>query len=213
VTKLLSDVFDGLATSRPAERLTDEGRARAQANAPLEDPRLDGRAIGNSSGWRAVLETARRVASTETTVCLSGDSGTGKELPTLRERREDVIVLAESCLRELSHARGRPVIELTTAARELLLLYEWPGNVRELRNVLERATIVCEDGLIRADDLTIAPAPDRAEENSTDLAVAERRIIQRILRETSGNKARAAQQLGISRTQLYVRLRKYGLGV
>ena len=66
VTDLLNDVFDGLATSRPPERLTDERRGRAHANAPLEDPRLEGRAIGNSSGWRAVLEAARRVGSTET---------------------------------------------------------------------------------------------------------------------------------------------------
>ncbi len=342
-TERLNDFFDGLATSRPPERLTDEGHGPAHANAPREDPRLEGRAIGNSSGWRAVLEAARRVASTETTICLSGESGTGKEvvarfihavsprrrgpfmaincaalpeqlleselfgfergaftgahhakpgqielatagvlfldeisemtaaaqakflrvlqereflrlggirpvradirvivatnrhlpdavaqgrfradlyyrvnvfdirIPPLRERRDDIIVLAESFLRELSHARDRPVIELTTAARELLLSYEWPGNVRELHNVLERATIVCEDGLIRADDLPIAAAPDRAEENSTDLAVVERRLIQRVMREAEGNKARAAKQLGISRTQLYVRLRKYGL--
>ena len=133
-------------------------------------------------------------------------------IPPLRERRDDITVLAESFLRELSHGMGRPVMELTTAARELLVAYDWPGNVRELRNVLERATIVCEDGLIRADDLPIAAAPDRAEENSTDLGVVERRTIQRVMRDTAGNKARAAQQLGISRTQLYVRLRKYGLG-
>jgi transcriptional regulator with PAS, ATPase and Fis domain len=345
VTELLNDVFDGLATSRPPERLTDEVRGRAHANAPLEDPRLEGRTIGNSSGWRAVLEAARRVGSTETTVCLSGESGTGKEvvarfihavsprrrgpfmaincaalpeqlleselfgfergaftdahhakpgqielaaagvlfldeisemspaaqakflrvlqereflrlggtrpvkadirvivatnrhlpdaiaqgrfradlyyrvsvfdirIPPLRERRDDITVLADSFLRELSDGMGRPVMELTTAARELLLSYDWPGNVRELRNVLERATIVCEDGLIRADDLSIAAAPDHAEEKSTDLAVVERRIIQQVMRETAGNKARAAQHLGISRTQLYVRLRKYGLAV
>ena len=345
VTQVLNEVFDESVTSRRPERPMDEGRGRAHVNTPLEDPRLMGSAIGNSSGWGQVLKAARRVASTETTVCLNGESGTGKEIvarfihaasprrrgpfvaincaalpeqlleselfgfergaftdahhakpgqielatagvlfldeisemttaaqakflrvlqereflrlggtrpvkadirvivatnrhlpdavaqgrfradlyyrvnvfdiriPPLRERLDDIIVLAESFLRELSHAMGRPVMELTTAARDLLLAYDWPGNVRELRNVLERATIVCEDGLIRADDLPIAAAPDRAEENSTDLAVVERRTIQRVMRETAGNKARAAQQLGISRTQLYVRLRKYGLAV
>ena len=76
-------------------------------------------------------------------------------IPPLRERRDDIIVLAESFLREFGHAMGRPMMELTAAARELLLAYDWPGNVRELRNVLERATIVCEDGLIRADDLSL----------------------------------------------------------
>jgi transcriptional regulator with PAS, ATPase and Fis domain len=134
-------------------------------------------------------------------------------IPPLRERRDDILVLAESFLRELSHAMGRPVMDLTAAARELLLTYDWPGNVRELRNVLERATIVCEDDLIRADDLPLASPRDSAEESSTDLAVVERRTIQRVMRDTAGNKARAAQQLGITRTQLYGRLRKHGLAV
>jgi DNA-binding NtrC family response regulator len=132
-------------------------------------------------------------------------------IPPLRERRDDITLLAESFLRELSRGMGRPMMELTTAARELLLAYDWPGNVRELRNVLERATIVCEDGLIRADDLPIAAPLDHAEENSTDLAVVERRTIQRVMRETAGNKSRAARRLGISRTQLFVQLRKCGL--
>ena len=329
VTEVLDEILDESATSRRPELLKDEGRGRAHVNPPLEDPRLMGRAIGNSSGWRQVLKAARRVASTETTVCLNGESRTGKQvvarfihavsprtrgpfvaincaalpeqlleselfgfergaftdahhakpgqielatagvlfldeisemtpaaqakflrvlqerqflrlggtrpvkadirvivatnrhlsdavaqgrfradlyyrvnvfdirIPPLRERRDDITVLAESFLRELSHGMGRPVMELTTAARELLLAYDWQRNVRELRNVLERATIVCEDGLIRADNLPIAAAPDRAEENITDLAVVEQCTIQRVMRETTGNKAQAAQQLGI----------------
>jgi two-component system response regulator HydG len=102
---------------------------------------------------------------------------------------------------------------LTAPARERLLAYDWPGNVRELRNVLERATIVCEDGQIRADDLSLTIPLGRAEEDSTDLSALERRTIQRVMHDTAGNKAMAAQQLGISRTQLYSRLRKHGLTV
>jgi transcriptional regulator with PAS, ATPase and Fis domain len=134
-------------------------------------------------------------------------------IPPLRKRRDDIIVLAESFLREFCHAMDRPVMELTTAARELLFAYDWPGNVRELRNVLERATIVCEDGLIRAEHLSLRTAPHRAEENSTDLAVLERRTIHRVMHESDGNKTIAAQRLGISRAQLYVRLRRHGLAV
>jgi len=134
-------------------------------------------------------------------------------IPPLRERREDIIVLAEHFLREFGHSMDRPAVDLTQEASEMLLSYDWPGNIRELRNVLERATILCEDGLIRADDLSIATAPRRAETDTTDLAAVERHTIQRAMQETSGNKARAAQQLGISRTQLYGRLRKYGLAV
>jgi two-component system response regulator HydG len=134
-------------------------------------------------------------------------------IPPLRERRDDIIVLAESFLREFGQAIGRRVMGLTAPARERLLAYDWPGNVRELRNVLERATIVCEDGQIRADDLSLTIPPGRAEEDSTDLSALERRTIQRVMHDTAGNKAMAAQQLGISRTQLYGRLRKHGLTV
>jgi len=103
-------------------------------------------------------------------------------------------------------------MELTAAATDTLLRHEWPGNVRELHNALERATIVCEDGLIRAQDLSLAPPPRvSVMVDSTELNVVERQAIERAMHSVSGNKARAARQLGISRTQLYIRLRKHGL--
>src|SRR5262249_59371362 len=77
-------------------------------------------------------------------------------IPPLRERREDIVVLAQSFLREIARTTDRTRVELTAEATEALLRYEWPGNVRELFNALERATIVCEDGLIRAQDLSLA---------------------------------------------------------
>jgi hypothetical protein len=72
-------------------------------------------------------------------------------------RREDIRLLAASFLAEFGHATGRPA-ELMPDAMEALVNYEWPGNVRELRNVLERATIVCDDGRIRTADLSLSPA-------------------------------------------------------
>jgi len=103
-------------------------------------------------------------------------------------------------------------VELTPEALDALLEYEWPGNVRELRNVLERATIVCENGVIHARDLSLWPVP-ASTGDTTDIEVLERRAIERVMREVEGNKAKASRQLGITRTQLYVRLRKYGLAV
>src|SRR4030095_13511764 len=97
----------------------------------------------------------------------------------------------------------------TPEALEALLEYEWPGNVRELRNVLERATIVCDDGGIRREDLSLWPVPP-AIVDTTELDVLERHAIERVMREVEGNKAKASRQLGITRTQLYMRLRKYG---
>jgi DNA-binding NtrC family response regulator len=95
-------------------------------------------------------------------------------------------------------------------AIDALLRHDWPGNVRELRNVIERATIVSEDGWIRPEDLSLwSTSP--AQVNSTDLEVIERRTVERVMRETNGNKVQASRRLGISRMQLYGRLRKYGL--
>ncbi|HWW83631.1 MAG TPA: sigma 54-interacting transcriptional regulator [Vicinamibacterales bacterium] len=132
-------------------------------------------------------------------------------IPPLRERREDIVVLAQSFLEEHARSTGRARVKLTAAAADTLLRYEWPGNVRELHNALERATIVCEDGLIQAQDLSLALPMVPATADSTDLNVVERQTIERAMGEVNGNKSRAARQLGISRTQLYLRLRKHGL--
>jgi transcriptional regulator with PAS, ATPase and Fis domain len=132
-------------------------------------------------------------------------------IPPLRERREDIVLLAQSFLKERAHSMGCAHLELTTAAMDTLLKHDWPGNVRELYNGLERAIIVCEDGLIRPQDLGLAPLVVPVMVDSTDLNVVERQAIERAMREVNGNKSRAARQLGISRTQLYCRLRKHGL--
>jgi transcriptional regulator with PAS, ATPase and Fis domain len=133
-------------------------------------------------------------------------------IPPLRERREDIVILAKAFLEERARSTSRARVDLTAAATDALLGHEWPGNVRELHNALERATIVCEDGLIRAQDLSLAPPPKvSVTVDSIELKVVERQAIERAMRNVSGNKARAARQLGISRTQLYLRLRKYGL--
>ena len=132
-------------------------------------------------------------------------------IPPLRERREDITLLAKSFLDEHRHSMGGARVELTLEAVDTLLRHEWPGNVRELHNALERAMIVCEDGLIRPQDLCLGPPRVPVMVDSTDLNMVERQAIERALREVNGNKSRAARQLGISRTQLYSRLRKHGL--
>jgi transcriptional regulator with PAS, ATPase and Fis domain len=133
-------------------------------------------------------------------------------IPPLRERREDIVILAGAFLEERARSSGGARVALTAAATDALLRHEWPGNVRELHNALERATIVCEDALIRPQDLSLAPPPRvSVMVDSPELNVVERQAIERAMRNVSGNKARAARQLGISRTQLYIRLRKHGL--
>ncbi len=83
--------------------------------------------------------------------------------------------------------------------------------VRELRNVLERASILCEGGLIDADHLALQPAARSSRYDTTDLNALERTTIAKVLQECRGNKTKAARRLGLSRTQLHWRVRKYGL--
>jgi two-component system, NtrC family, response regulator AtoC len=148
-------------------------------------------------------------------------------LPPLRERREDILSLSEEFLVEIGRAFGRPPAGISREARERLLQYDWPGNVRELRNTLERAAIVCEGGLINAEHLSLVgprasalrvpeaahagEEPGTRYRTATDLMAIERGMVEKALEEARYNKSNAARALGLSRKQLYVRLRRFGL--
>jgi transcriptional regulator with GAF, ATPase, and Fis domain len=129
-------------------------------------------------------------------------------IPPLRSRREDILPLAYKFLAEDNGAPSKPRV-MSAAAEIALLAYHWPGNVRELRNVIERASIICNGNCIDAEHLKfesfISPS------TSNEMGRIECEMIERALRECSGNKARAARQLGLTRTQLYVRLRRYAI--
>jgi len=132
-------------------------------------------------------------------------------MPPLRERRGDIPLLADAFLLELNRSTGYSSAGLTPDALEMLVGYEWPGNVRELHNALERAAVLCEGGLITGEHLSLRTTSIVAPQRPTNLSDVERRTIEQALHESNGNKAKAARRLGITRTQLYGRLRKYGL--
>jgi transcriptional regulator with GAF, ATPase, and Fis domain len=132
-------------------------------------------------------------------------------IPPLRERRADILPLSEAFLEEIGKSFGRPPAGLTRDAREILLRHDWPGNVRELRNALERAAILCEGGLIAPEHLSLYTERTTVAAATTDLSAVERQTIELVMRDTGWNKSKAARRLGLSRTQLYVRLRKYDL--
>jgi transcriptional regulator with GAF, ATPase, and Fis domain len=132
-------------------------------------------------------------------------------IPPLRERPADILPLGEGVLQDLRASFARPPAGLTRDAREALLRYHWPGNVRELRNALERAAILCEGGLIGAEHLALEATGKPPGMASTDLGTIERDTIAQVLRECRWNRTRAAKRLGLTRTQLYLRLQKYGL--
>jgi two-component system response regulator FlrC len=133
----------------------------------------------------------------------------------LRERRVDILPLSEAFLEEIGKSFGRPPAGLTHDARGALVRHHWPGNVRELRNALERAAILCEGSLIGASHLSLdastRPASTVTAMTTTDLNTVEHDTIAQVLRDCRWNKSQAAKRLGLSRTQLYVRLRKYNL--
>jgi two-component system response regulator AtoC len=132
-------------------------------------------------------------------------------LAPLRERTSDIMLLSDAFLQEIPKSFGRPPAGLTRDARQALLQHDWPGNVRELRNALERAAILCEGGLISPQHLSLYTPPRGAQATTTDLNAVERETIETVMRQCRGNKSKAAKRLGLSRTQLYGRLRKYDL--
>jgi two-component system response regulator FlrC len=137
-------------------------------------------------------------------------------LPPLRERPGDILPLGEAFLQEIGQLFGRPPAGLTRDAKDALLRYSWPGNVRQLRNALERAAILCEGGLITAEHLSLGEERSAGSRvvtapSTAHLNTVERDMIKQALAECTGNKSKAAARLGISRTQLYVRMRKYQL--
>jgi transcriptional regulator with PAS, ATPase and Fis domain len=154
-------------------------------------------------------------------------------LPPLRERVDDILPLSEAFLAEYGRSLAHPPAGISKDARARLIAYQWPGNVRELRNILERAAILCDGGLITAEHLALTAAPPpsavpageaRGEERDAarvsvppaaaavgDLHVMERAMIEEALHKARFNKSRAAAALGLTRAQLYVRMRRHGL--
>jgi DNA-binding NtrC family response regulator len=132
-------------------------------------------------------------------------------MPPLRERRGDISLLIDAFLQEFRRSTGCSSAGLTPDALEMLVGYEWPGNVRELHNALERAVILCEGGLITGKHFSLRTSSVLAPRERRHLSDVERHTIEQVLRETGGNKSKAARRLGITRTQLYCRLRKYEL--
>jgi PAS domain S-box-containing protein len=137
------------------------------------------------------------------------------EVPPLRERRDDIPLLAQHFIREFAPRLGRQVDRIDPSALDRLTAYPWPGNVRELANMLERAVILCRGGVLQPSHLALsagAPAVDDGELHT--LEEAERRHIQKALDQTGGvlsGPNGAAARLGVNRSTLWSRMRKLGI--
>jgi DNA-binding NtrC family response regulator len=132
------------------------------------------------------------------------------EVPPLRDRREDIPLIAEFYLKRFREAYQRPITSISTNAMLSMREYDWPGNVRELINVIERAVITCQDQVITTRHL---PFRTGEYEKISDLNLrdGEKFFIALALRRTQNNKTKAAELLGISRKTLAEKVRLYGL--
>lgn len=142
-------------------------------------------------------------------------------LPPLRERKDDIPLLVEHFLKKCSQKLKRSVTDISEEVMHLLIQYDWPGNVRELENIMERAVILSRGERIERENL-----PEFFHEMSVSeeqishrtscslkdaLKSSEKKIIEEALRDSGGNRKKAAKRLGINRTTLYNKMKEYGL--
>jgi two-component system, NtrC family, response regulator AtoC len=195
---------------------------------------LDGKTFRRVGGTRVLTADVRLVAATNVDLKKAVAAGTFRSdlyyrlsvvpirIPPLRERREDLGDLALGILRQLGRRSGRADVRMTREAVDVLAAYDWPGNIRELRNALERALIMGASAEITAEDLPSEirerkrSGRVRTAEVAQPLETVEREQILRALRQTNGNRTKAAELLGISRATMKRRLadmRRDGIAV
>jgi two-component system response regulator HydG len=136
------------------------------------------------------------------------------KLPPLRDRKEDIPVLAEHFKQRYARKYQKHLKKLPSDTIKKLQAYHWPGNIRELEHAIERAIILSESATLRSSDFVFTPteSPGIGDSNeATNLDQAEKKIIEKILKKNSGNLSRAARELGISRAALYRRIEKHRL--
>ncbi|MBV24756.1 MAG: sigma-54-dependent Fis family transcriptional regulator [Gemmatimonadetes bacterium] len=175
--------------------LTADVRVVAATNRPLERDMEDGR-------FRADLYYRLNVFPIH--------------VPPLRDRRTDIILLADHFIEKYSRRHDRSIVRLSTPAIDLLMAYHWPGNVRELENAIERAVLLADGKVIHArllpPSLQMAKIDDgRSGPLNVQLAVLEKELIVDALKMNKGNRAAAARQLGLTERIMGLRVEKYGL--
>ena len=141
------------------------------------------------------------------------------EIPSLRERRDDIPLLAQHFLEVFVDKNKKEIKGFTPKAMDELIRYDWPGNVRELMNAIERAVVLARTDYLDDQDFSIlqpllqqpAPAPSGFDDIGIPLEEVEKAAILRVLESVAGNKSEAARRLGITRKTLHKKLKKYGV--
>ena len=134
-------------------------------------------------------------------------------IPSLSERKDDIADFANLFIERFSNKYHKNFEKIDPEALKALKKYSWPGNIRELENVMERAVIIADGAILKADDLNLTGGGITEKEyaGNFNLEQMEERLIQEALKKHKGNISLSAQDLGISRTALYRRMEKYKL--
>jgi DNA-binding NtrC family response regulator len=134
------------------------------------------------------------------------------EVPPLRERGNDILVLTDFFLKKYSSKYGKPSLKINQQAQDKLLKYPWPGNIRELQHTIEKAVILSEGNVLKTEDFFMKPVSSgRTNETELNLEEMEKRLINLAIEKNNGNLSAAADQLGITRQTLYNKIKKSGL--
>jgi len=189
---------------------------------------IEEREISKVGGLEKIKVDVRIIAATNKDLLKEIDEGRFREdlfyrlnvvpinIPPLRERRQDIGVLAKYFLKKFSRHKKKPVTNISTEAMQPLEMYDWPGNIRELRNTIERAIVTCEGKVIEFDDLSFNELAIQGNINSSEqgcLAEMERKKISKVLKQFNGHKTKAAEYLGINRKTLREKISKYKIKV
>jgi len=187
---------------------------------------LDTREFRRVGGSQLVKVDVRIIAATNRDLKKLVESGTFREdlyyrlnvipvtVPPLRERKEDIPLLADHFLAQFRIEMRKPLEAVSAEALEILMAHDWPGNVRELRNVLERGAVLARGPIITSMELELvppapSPTPSGSPEPADSLREVERRHIVSILRHHNWNITRSAKALGIDRVTLYNKIKRY----
>ncbi len=133
------------------------------------------------------------------------------EVPPLRERGQDVLVLADFFLKKYASKYNKPNLKINQQAQEKLLKYNWPGNIRELQHTVEKAVILSDNYILKPEDFFMRPVSS-VQSHATGLTLEEmeKKMITQAIEKTQGNLSAAAEQLGITRQTLYNKMKRFG---
>jgi len=135
------------------------------------------------------------------------------EIPPLRDRGNDILVLADFFLKKYAYKYDKPSLKLNNQAQEKLLRYHWPGNIRELEHSIEKAVILSENNVLKSEDFFLKPVTGiKSDADTLKLEEMEKRLISAALGKNPGNVSAAADELGITRQTLYNKMKKFGIG-